>query len=458
MSKTRIIKNDTPKNIFGENQNISLRRIKMKNMRISSNKKQQENQGFILVTSVIVVLLMLLLVGPFLFQLSADNKGNKRASKSQRAFSLSEAGIDRAIWEINYGDISTWQGDSSERTLTIPDIQTSNGNILGDIEINVTNPNGEYPVIESIGRVPLTGSQELVAKSTMVVLEEVPSSLFDYAVFGGEGCVDLSSNSIIDSYDSSLGDYGGVNMGFRGNLGTNASGYGCIDLASNAELYGNAVSGPGSNPDTDIITRGNAKIYGERQSLSSEKIMSSVVVPEGLALRGDYLLDGENSDTISVSGEYSSFRITSNATVTITADVTLYVTGEFSMQSNSQLDIADGVSATIYLAGSFVQESNTSINNLSTDPSKLIVLGTDSFNGEMEWNSNSDFYGAVYVPKATVRFLSNTDFYGSIIGKSFELQSNSKIHFDVSLEGLFLELDSEDTIYKVKSWQEKLIH
>ncbi len=430
----------------------------MNNTKIKDSKKQHENQGFILVTSVIVLLLMLLLAGPFLFQLSADNKSHKRTSKSQVALSLAEAGVERAIWEINYGDISTWEGDSSERILTIPDFQTSNGNVMGDIEINVTNPEGEYPVIESIGKVSLPGSQELVARSTMVVLEEIPSSLFDYAVFGGEGCVDLSSNSIIDSYDSSIGDYGGENMGFMGHLGTNATGYGCIDLGSNSEIYGNAISGAGSNPDIDIIIRGNAKIYGEINSLSEPKVMASILAPEGLAPMGDYYLDGESSDTISTSGEYASFRITSNAKVTITADVTLYITGLFSMSSNSQLEIADGVMVTIYLGGSFVQESNTSINNLSNDPTRLMVFGTDSFTGEMEWNSSSSFWGAVYVPDADVRFCSNTDFFGSIISKSFNLNSNARIHYDVALLGLNIELEldsSEDTIYKVKSWQQK---
>jgi hypothetical protein len=456
----RIIKDDTPKNIFWGNQNISSGGTKMNNTKIKDSKKQQGNQGFILVTSVIVTLLMLLLVGPFLFQLSADNKSNKKTSKSLVALSLSEAGIERAIWEINYGDILTWEGDSSERTLTISDFQTSYGNVIGDIEINVTNPEGEYPVIESIGKVSLTGSQELIAKSTMVVLEEVPSSLFDYAVFGGNGCVDLSSNSIIDSYDSSLGSYGGFNIGFMGNLGTNASGYGCIDLGSNSEIYGNAVSGAGSNPEIDIIIRGNAQIHGEVKSLSDPKVLSSVLAPEGLAPMGDYYLDGESSDTISTSGEYASFRITSNARVTITADVTLYITGLFSMESNSQLEIADDVTAIIYLGGSFVQESNTSINNLSEDPTRLMVFGTDSFTGEMDWNSNSSFWGALYVPDADVRFCSNTDFYGSIISKSFNLNSNARIHYDEALLDLSLEfgLDNEDTIYKVKSWQEKLIH
>ena len=85
----------------------------MNNTRINNIKKQQENQGFILVTSVIVTLIMLLLAGPFLFQLSADNKSHKKSSKSLTALSLAEAGVERAIWEINYGDMSVWEGDSS---------------------------------------------------------------------------------------------------------------------------------------------------------------------------------------------------------------------------------------------------------------------------------------------------------------------------------------------------------
>jgi hypothetical protein len=128
------------------------------------------------------------------------------------------------------------------------------------------------------------------------------------------------------------------------------------------------------------------------------------------------------------------------------------------MRNNTTFEIAEGVTATIYLGGSFDQRSNTSINNLSEDPTKLMIFGTDSFTGEMEWNSNSDFWGAVYVPKADVRFRSNTDFYGSIIGKSFDLDSNARIHYDEALAKLNIEVDSEEIFYKVKSWQEKLIH
>jgi len=414
-------------------------------------KRRNEEQGFVLVVGMLVMAVLLLLAVPFLYQLSFENRLTTKSYKSSAALSLAEAGVERAIWELNYGDISTWDGDSSLRTMTISSLQTPDGNVIGDIEIRVENPDGDNPVVSSSGRVALVESRVLY-KCARVVLEEEKYKPWLNGIFGDEE-LNFSSNAIVDSYDSRNGAYGGSNMGSEGHVGTNGTDYGDIDLASNARIYGNAVSGPESNPEDVIITWGNAEIFGELDSLSEPNAMPSVPLPESLLYKGDYFLGGNDLDTIDESGVYTSFRLDSNCTVTITADVTLYITGEFSMRSNSQLVIADGIKVTIYLGGSFVQESNTQINNLSEDPTSLLIYGTDSFNGEMEWNSNSELWGSVYVPKANVHLNSNADFYGSISGKSFDCDSNSKIHYDLALAALVLD-GADGTPYTIKSWQE----
>jgi hypothetical protein len=337
--------------------------------------------------------------------------------------------------------------------MTISSLQASGGNVIGDIDIKVVEPDAENPVVESTGRVALVESHVLY-KTARVVLEEEKYKPWLNGIFGDEE-LDFSSNAIVDSYDSRNGAYGGSNMGSEGHVGTNGTDYGCIDLASNARIYGNAVSGPESDPESVIITRGNSEIFGEMDSLSEENDMPSVSPPEGLPYRGSYFLGSNDSDTISQSGEYASFRLDSNATVTITADVILYITGEFSMRSNTELEIAGGIKVTIYLGGSFEQNSNTEINNLSKDPTSLLIYGTDSFNGEMEWNSNSELWGSVYVPKADVHLNSNADFYGSISAKSFDCDSNSKIHYDLALAALTLD-GADGTPFTVKSWQVKI--
>jgi len=423
----------------------------MKEMVKKDLKRRNEEKGFVLAVGLVVMSVLLLLAVPFLYQLSFENRLTVKSYKSSAALSLAEAGVERAIWELNYGDITTWDGDSALRTMAISSFQTPDGNVIGDIEIRVEDTDGDNPVVSSLGRVALVESRVLY-KGARVVLEEEKYKPWINGIFGDEE-LDFDSNAYVDSYDSRDGAYGGSNMGSEGHVGTNGTHYGCIDMDSNARIYGNAVSGPESVPEDVIITRSNAEIFGAMESLSDPNDMPSVPLPEGLPYMGDYFLGGSDTDTISLSGEYSSFRLDSNAMVTITADVILYITGEFSMLSNTELEIDPGIRVTIYLGGSFVQGSNTQFNNLSEDPTNLLIMGTDSFNGEMNWNSNSELWGAVYVPRADISFNSNADFYGSISGKSFECDSNSGIHYDLALAALVLD-GADGTPFKVKSWQE----
>jgi hypothetical protein len=416
-------------------------------------KRKRHEEGMILVIGVIVMAFLLLLVLPFLFQLSAENRLTDKFFKSNRALSLAEAGIERAMWELNFGDILTWDGDSSLRTLDILSFQASSGDVIGDIEIEVYNPESKKPLIKSRGKVDYSDSA-FMAKGTRAELAEIKYDPWNFAVFGNED-MDFSSAAEVDSYDSTEGAYGGANVGVEGNVGTNGTFLGCIDLCPNAKIYGDAYSGPGSDPDSVIITQGNSYIDGEKKSLYEEKTMPSVIPPDDLPDMGGYSLGVGDVGTINSSGNFTSFVLSSNSVVTITSDVTLYITGDFSMLSNTQLNIADGVNVTIYLGGTFNQDSNSQINNLSQDPTSLLIMGTDSFNGTMTWNSNSDFYGAVYVPRAHVDFRSNSDFYGSITADTFEFNSNARFHYDLALAGLKRD-DMEDLPYGIKSWKEEL--
>lgn len=420
-------------------------------------KGKHEEKGFVLILGIIVMAFLLLLMAPFLFQLTNQHRSTERSSRYITAFSLAEAGVERAIWELNHGDITSWDGDNSARILNISDFQSSEGNVVGNIAIKIINPDSENPVIEATGKVAGAAPVKTMRTAQVVLKRDEPPPLFEYAVFGKD-TIDINSNALVDSYDSRKGNYGGTNVGFSGNVGTNSVAYGSIDLAANAKIYGSAYTGPESDPNTTIITRSNALITGEKGTLSEPMSMPSVISPENLeniANNGAYYLDGSSVDTISESGSYTSFRLRSNAKVIITGNVTIYVSGDFSMQSNTQFEIAEGASLTLFLNGSFEQDSNTQMNNLTKKASNLIILGTDNFNGQMEWNSNTQFWGAVYAPAANVNFNSNADFYGAIVGRSVNsIASNAKIHYDVALGNLIVNFEG-DFPFVVKSWQEK---
>jgi len=407
--------------------------------------------------SLIFLAFLLLLAFPLLFQLSNEKRSADKSYKSTAAISLAEAGIERAIWELNHGDISSWSESGSVRMMDISSFPTTDGNVIGNIEITVDSLGGDFPVVESTGKVAYLSSLT-VDRIARVVLErhDVSLSLFDYGIFGEDG-IELASNSLVDSYDSGIGNYDPNNPGANGNIGTNATFLGCIYLNANVEVYGGAATGPESIPEDIIIEQPVSIISGEKQALSSLKEMPSIIAPEGLIYRGDHILDDGSSGTISESGEYTNFRISNSSTVTVISDVSLYITGEFSMTSNTQLVVAENASATLYLGGSFVQESNTQINNVSMDPCSFMLICTDSFNGDLEWNSNTDFWGAVYAPKTNVIYNSNADFYGSVIGKYVDIASQANIHYDEALANLEIVPGSMGSYYTVKSWQEKII-
>ena len=417
-------------------------------------KQRQEEKGFVLILGIIVMAFLLLLMAPFLFQLTSQHRSTDRSSRYITALSLAEAGIERGIWELNYGDVTVWSGDSTTRTMTISNFQSSAGNVIGSIEITIVNPDTENPVIEATGKVASGNPVKTIRTAQVVLKRDEPPPLFEYAVFGKE-TIDINSNALVDSYDSRKGLYGGSNVGFSGNVGTNSTTYGSIDLAANAKIYGTAYAGPESDPATAIITRSNALITGGKAAIPELKAMPSVTAPDSLTFKGDYSLGDTYIDTISESGEYTSFRLTSNAKVIISGDITLYVSGDFSMHSNTQLEIAPGSSLTLFIGGSFVQESNTQINNLTKKPFNCVILGMDSFNGVMQWNSNTQFWGSVYVPEANVDFNSNADFYGAIVGRSVNsISSNARIHYDLALSNSIVNFEG-DFPYVVKSWQEK---
>jgi len=142
----------------------------MKNMKIRIKVKKGKNEGSILIIGVTIMAFLLVFAVPFLFQFPAENKAADKSSCYSAALSLAEAGVERAIREMNHGDISGWKGNSKFRMLTISSIQAPEVNVIGDIEIRVEEPSGENPVVKSTGRVAYTDSLA-EGKTARIILE-----------------------------------------------------------------------------------------------------------------------------------------------------------------------------------------------------------------------------------------------------------------------------------------------
>ncbi len=422
----------------------------MNKTRRKSVKNRDKERGFILVVGMIVMTFLLLLALPFLFQTSVESRLTVKSYKVSTALSLAEAGIERAIWELNYGDISSWTGDDTLRTMNISSLQASGGNVIGDIEIRVVEPDADDPVVESTGRVAYIGPQKL-ARTVRSALGGYPP--FKFAAFAEDGIM-IDQGVAIDSYDTRNGAYDNPgNAGSEGDIGTNSGEFNAIYMDNSADLAGDAVSGYESDPESVIITDPGANIDGEKRALEY-KIKLPAIIPPELPYKGDYFITGE--DTIIESGRYDSFTMEANSEVTIDGDVTLHITADFYMDQNSRLDIAIGASLQIIMgSGGFEMDQSSTINNLSKDPTKFVLFGTASFTGDIYIDQGSEFYGAIYAPNAFVELDQGDGFYGAIIANDILFDKHTVLHYDKALEDLEI-LPSMGALYEVKSWQVKI--
>ena len=229
------------------------------------------------------------------------------------------------------------------------------------------------------------------------------TSLFADAIFGRTG-ITMNGNASTDSYDASLGAYGGANVFGTGNVRSNAN----ISLVGNAQVRGDAMPGP-----EGVVTGKTGSVTGLKDAASREKDLPPAAVPAGAVSLGAVDLKGKSTQTLT-AGTYTatSLEIAGNARLIIDASkgpVNLYVTG------------------TIALGGNGVLNASGQPRNFN-----LVQVG----NAGVTVSGNSDFVGTIYAPDSALKINGNGALYGAFVGAAVDLNGNAAIHYDLSLKDL----------------------
>jgi hypothetical protein len=224
-------------------------------------------------------------------------------------------------------------------------------------------------------------------------------ALFSSALFGGN-YVNLSGNAMIDSYDASVGAYGGSNVLQKGNIGSNGN----ITLGSNAVVKGDAIAGPNMTVTGGTVT-------GQRLSGAATRSLPNAIVPANAANLGAISLSSSSTRTLT-AGTYvaSSLSITGQATLiadTSAGAVTLYVTGSVS------------------IGGQGVMNTTGQPRYLS-----LIQVG----GAGVTYAGKGDYSGSIYAPQSVLTLSGQGTLYGAFDGVAIEQSGNGVIHYDQSLK------------------------
>jgi hypothetical protein len=347
---------------------------------------------------------------------------------------------------------SARQGDESARwaaeaglAAAVADLRSGGDGTLGDADAPLALGSSGFYVEASeapggLLRLVATGFRDRHAARIAISLR--PDSGWDYGVFAGERMA-MDSNARVDSYDSALGSYDDqvVNHGngqFYANGGGDIASNGPIHLDANSWVHGNAWPGP----DDSVSINSNAGVDGSTAPLLEEEVMPTFVTPE-IPSSGPLTVE-QNQMVQLPSGDYAYdvLETESGAALVIHGPATV-VCDSFRLGSNSELLIdAQAGPVELYVRDDFVMSSNTIAGSIDRNARDLAIYlesdniidpGVEVDLDEVDFESNSQLYGTLLAPYASIELNSNFELFGAMSALRILLDSYSQIHYDEAL-------------------------
>ncbi|MFH1062903.1 MAG: hypothetical protein V1747_08505 [Candidatus Omnitrophota bacterium] len=173
-------------------------------------------KGFAMALNLVIIIILTILASALLLRGAVANKRTEGFVDQTRAFWMAESGLATALYELNNG-AGAWTGWTTQGNNKI--LQGSLG-AAGDYDITVYDYVNSNVRIESTGFFPNRAATNPLTRKLEVIAAKANNSLFKYAAFA-EGTMSISGQGATDSYDSSLGAYGGSNVGSDGDVGSN---------------------------------------------------------------------------------------------------------------------------------------------------------------------------------------------------------------------------------------------
>ncbi len=390
----------------------------MKDRKPKNKKFNEKGQA---IAGVILLLLVVLTLGLALISFAIRNYINIHQSYLRiAALDLAEAGIEKAMWELNKIDGDSYTGE--------------NNTPLGEGVFSVSVTDGSSgKIIISTGFIPNSTNYK-VRRTVKVIIADVSayySTAFQYAVQVGELGLEMDANSRI---------YGNVYS--NGNI----VGY------SNSRIDGDAYAvGTISSPQPTVLGTKNPGAPSQPMPDFDPEIWRAQANMHNDPIIGNYEL-GSGSHTLGPRKIEGNFTIRSNTILTLTGPI--YVTGNFEVESNSSIyldEIFVSTGTVIIVDGTIRINSNCVIHSTLTDPKGFILLASDSINDNaIELNSN-DIGGVYYALRGTAQINSNADIV-AITAKGLDLNSNAELVYDTGLASAIFSTGPEG-IWRAQSWQ-----
>ena len=400
----------------------------------------------------LLAIVLLLITGSTLLSMGLSSRVfSLRSSSDIAARCAADAGLTKALYEMNQKlKVKPWNDSSLPQALnaSLDDCDATYSYIVtGDLE-------GGY-VITSIGE---CGNATRVVQATLGF-----KGIFDHAILTKDTLI-LKSDTIIDGYNSK--DL--LDTEFDVSIGSQSTDDSSVILNNNTTVEGDVLVGIGGNPDTAIKDLGATVTGDERAATMKESLPQ--IAPPALTNKGTSITAKGETVTITPSdnGVYTEIDIQKGvktvpgvgkvdvptALEIDGGDVVLHVTGDIELDQACNITVKDGSTLTIYVDGDILCREGSGINT-EAPPEEAATLKLFASGEELQLfdvKANSEWTGVIYAPNSNVLLYANGDAYGSIVAGTFEFKAGGNYHYDEALRQVTQE--DEGVTFTVTRWSE----
>jgi hypothetical protein len=450
-------------------------------------KTRKSERGSILVAGLILTIILGITLASYLLLVRNQNLSVVRSQNWNRAFVLTEAGIEDALAMLNkntgnFENLYRWTNLASlsadNWSVVRPNVYHTRRMLEEDYyDVYITNLNNR-PTVFAVGTVTWNAAGGYSSGHLATLGTASPSSavnlarrvevrtrldpIFNFAM-AAINSINLNGRNVAtDSFDSADPNHSTGGLYDRnkskdeGDVVTNDIITGALNVG-NARIKGLVKTGPqgtvdigpnGSVGDSDWVDGGNTGI----QSGHFADDMNVLWDPAGLpsdaswlpavgspAVLANYSTNGVTYDYVFLqSGDYYISSFSRGIYVPTNVNVRLRISGNVSMTGGgTQVYIGQtGASLKIYMQGTTFKIGGNGIVNASGNAANFQYYGLPS-NTSVQFVGNGAFVGSIYAPNADFQLGgggNNTyDFVGASVTRTVRMNGHFNFHYDENL-------------------------
>lgn len=244
--------------------------------------------------------------------------------------------------------------------------------------------------------------------------------------------IEIDDDCIVDSFDSSVGPYGGANIGSSAWVSTNA--YDKSDqvkVKNDSTINGTVLIGPNGDIDKVVDVDGDSTVTGGVGMLPAPRSVPVVTPPSLGASVGDreYV---SGIHFLSSDLRCKKLKLDSGAILKIIGERRVRVDDKVEMKDGSKIELEPGATLELYVKKDMKLEKNCEVNMNTGDPRRVsirrISLGKK---GKVELKDGSRMCAWIQGAKTELKLDDESELFGTFIGRKASVKKKSKFHVDM---------------------------